>query len=112
MTDETKSILMNREVIAIDQDRDYKAVVSVSTNNGLEVLMRPLSDRSVVIGLFNRTGAPAEMTFSKANLPASFGRGKLQLRDLWKHEPVTMKGDSFGATVPSHGVVLVKFTAR
>ncbi len=112
MTDETKSILMNRDVIAIDQDRDYKPVVSVSSNNGLEVLMRPLSDGSVVVGLFNRTGAPAAMSFPRASLPASFAGRKLELRDLWKHEPVTMTGDSFSATVAKHGVVLVKFTAR
>jgi alpha-galactosidase len=112
MTDETKSILMNREVIAIDQDRDYRPVVSVSSNNGLEVLMRPLSDKSVVVGLFNRTAAPAEISFSRSSLPASFAGKKLEVRDLWKHEPVTMQGDSFAATVPTHGVVLVKFTAR
>ena len=112
MTDETKSILMNREVIAIDQDRNYKPVVSVSSNNGLEVLMRPLADGSVVVGLFNRTEAPAEIAFPRTSLPASFAGKKLALRDLWKHEPATMSGDSFTATVPTHGVVLVKFTAR
>ena len=112
MTDETKSILMNREVIAIDQDPNYKPVASVSSNNGLEVLMRPLSDGSVVVGLFNRTETPAEMSFPRSSLPASFAGKKLELRDLWKHEPTTMKGDSFTATVPTHGVVLVKFTAH
>ncbi len=112
MTDETKSILMNREVIAIDQDRDYKPVASVSSNNGVEVLMRPLSDSSVVVGLFNRTEASAQISFPRMSLPASFAGKKLELRDLWKHQAVTMSGDSFAATVPTHGVVLVKFTAR
>jgi alpha-galactosidase len=111
MTDETKSILMNREVIAVDQDRNYKPVASVSSNNGLEVLMRPLADGSVVVGLFNRTEAPAEISFPRSSLPASFAGKKLELRDLWKHEPATMN-DSLTATVPTHGVVLVKFTAR
>src|SRR5439155_13841794 len=44
MTDETKSILMNQEVIAIDQDTDYKPVTSVSSEGKIEVLMRPLHD--------------------------------------------------------------------
>ena len=112
MSDETKSILMNREVIAIDQDPHYQPAASVSSNNGLEVLMRPLTDGSVVVGLFNRTEAPAEMSFPRASLPASFAGKKLELRDLWKHEPTTMQGDSFTATVPTHGVVLVKFIAH
>jgi alpha-galactosidase len=73
--------------------------------------MRPLSDGSVVVGLFNRTQAPAEMSFPRASLPAKFGGKKLELRDLWKHEVAAMQGDSFTATVPTHGVVFVKFTA-
>jgi alpha-galactosidase len=112
MTDETKSILENREVIAIDQDSNYKPVVSVSSNNGLEVLMRPLSDGSVVVGLFNRTEAPVQMSFPRSSLPASFAGKKLELHDLWQHAPATMTGDNFTSTVPTHGVVLVKFTAH
>ena len=112
MTDETKSILMNREVVAIDQDPNYKPVVSVSSTNGLEVLMRPLADGSVVVGLFNRTEAPAAISFPRSSLPASFSGKKLELRDLWQHAPATMTADNFTATVPTHGVVLVKFTAR
>jgi len=112
MSDETKSILLNREVIAIDQDPEYKPVTSVSSSNGLEVLMRPLHDGSIVVGLFNRTPASAAMSFPRSSLPESFAGKKLELRDLWKHDQATMDGDSFSATVPSHGVVLVKLQAH
>lgn len=112
MTDETKSILLNREVIAIDQDPEYKPVVSVSSSNRLEVLMRPLTDGSVIVGLFNRTSTDAEMAFPRSSLPGNFAGKKLAVRDLWKHDTATMQGDRFVATVPTHGVVLVKFSAR
>jgi alpha-galactosidase len=110
MTDETKSILMNREIIAIDQDPDYKPVTGISNKNGIEVLMRPLHDRSVVVGLFNLTGVPAEASFSRNSLPV---RGKhTKVRDLWKHEAVKIHGDLFSTTVPSHGVVMLRFTVH
>ena len=129
MTDETKSILMNSEVIAVDQDPHYQPVVQISTNGGsaapkvsegaqgtseggIEVLMRPMHDGSVVVGLFNRTAAAADAQFLRSSLPESFAGKKLQVRDLWKHEAASMDGDSFKANVPSHGVVLVKITAR
>jgi hypothetical protein len=32
----------------------------------------------------------------------------LQAQDLWKHEAVPTTGDSFTATVPRHGVVLLR----
>jgi alpha-galactosidase len=110
MTDETKSILMNPEMIAIDQDPDYKPVTEISNQAGIEVLMRPLHDGSVVIGLFNRGNAPAEASFSRSKLPASMSGEKSSARDLWKHEAVAISGDLFTTTVPRHGVVMVRFS--
>jgi alpha-galactosidase len=112
MTEETKSILMNREVIAIDQDTSYKPVTSVSSSNGLEVLIRPLSDDSVIVGLFNRSEASAEMSFPRSSLPAGFAGMKLTARDLWKHSAASMTGDTLTATVPAHGVVLLKLSSK
>ena len=102
---------MNADVIAIDQDPDYQPVTSVSSDGGIEVLLRPLHDGSVAVGLFNRTAAPAAAQFARSSLPPAFTGKKLALRDLWKHEAVTMLGDVFNMTVPSHGVVLLKISA-
>ena len=56
MTDEANSILMKREIIAFGQAPDDKPVTQVSAEAGIEVLMRPLHDGSVVAGLFNPRG--------------------------------------------------------
>jgi len=42
MTEETKSILMNPDVIAIDQDPEAKPVKVLSVDGTSEVLVRPL----------------------------------------------------------------------
>jgi alpha-galactosidase len=112
MTDETKSILMNTEVIAIDQDPEYMPVTSVTSENKIEVLMRPLRDGSVAVGLFNRGDAPAEAGIARSSLPASLSGKGTKARDLWKHEAVAMDADGFKTTVPSHGVVLLKVSPR
>ena len=112
MTDETKSILMNPEVIAIDQDPDYKPVTSLSSDGGIEVLMRPLHDGSVAVGIFNRTAVPVQTKFSRNSLPASLTGSEMKVRDLWKHEAVEMQAGAFNATVPSHGVVLLKVSVQ
>ena len=112
MNDETKSILMNREIIAIDQDPDYKPVTELSSAVGVEVLMRPLHDGSVVVGLFNRTGAPAEMQFARSSLPASLSGKTIKVRDLWKHDAASMSGEAFRATVPTHGVVMLRISNK
>ena len=112
MADETKSILMNSEIIAIDQDPEYKPVISLSSDRGIEVLMRPLHDGSVAIGIFNRTNTAAQTQFTRNNLPASLAGKEISVRDLWKHEAVAMPGGTFQATVPSHGVVMLKVSVK
>jgi hypothetical protein len=32
----------------------------------------------------------------------------LKVRDLWKHEAIATTGDSYTASVPAHGVVLLR----
>jgi alpha-galactosidase len=113
MTDETKSILMNADVIAIDQDPLAKPVQKLSVQDKSVSLVRPLRDNAVAVGLFNRGDHPVEMSFRWDSLPAGAAGNKkaLHATDLWKHEVVPVTGDSYTATVPSHGVVLLKVSA-
>jgi len=110
MSDETKSILMNTEVIAIDQDAEAKPVQAISRDGNTIVLARPLQDHSMAVGLFNRGDQPAEVgvNWSALNLAGK----KLSLRDLWKHQPVEAVGDRYSASVPAHGVVLLQVAAE
>ena len=55
MSDETKSILLNREVIAVDQDALGKAGDRVWQEGPLEVWAKPLSGGEVAVGLVNQT---------------------------------------------------------
>jgi alpha-galactosidase len=112
MTDETKSILMNADVIAIDQDPKFQPVTEVSHDGDMEVLLRPLADGSIAVGLFNRGNDTATGKFARTSLPASFTGKKLQVRDLWTHADVPLDGDAFTATVPKHGVVLLRISAH
>jgi alpha-galactosidase len=113
MTDETKSILMNRDVIAIDQDPLAKPVETLSTNGTSVVLVRPLKDGAAAVGLFNRAGQPAEITLRWDSIPLQHTHRQESLHavDLWKHQPVTIEGESYTATVPAHGIVLLKVSA-
>ena len=54
MTPETKAILTNRDVIAIDQDKLGKQGYRVSAEGATEIWEKPLSDSAKAVGLFNR----------------------------------------------------------
>ena len=56
----TRDILLNKEVIAIDQDPLGKQAKRVSKQGDLEVWARPLANGAYAVGLFNRGPAAAK----------------------------------------------------
>jgi alpha-galactosidase len=111
MSDETKNILTNPEVIAIDQDVDGKSIKRISDADATAVVLaRPLHDGSVALGLFNRGDQPQEISVKWEALGLPAGK-KLLARDLWKHAAVPVSVDGYQVTVAPHGVTLLKVSS-
>jgi len=109
MTETTKSILLNKEVIAIDQDPLGKQA-SPAKNGDLETWIKPLADGSVAVGVVNLGSAAAQATVKAADL--GLGGPVKKARDLWAHKDVKFAGGAYSASVPSHGVLLLKVSAK
>ena len=105
MSDETKAILMNREVIAIDQDKLGKQGWRASKDGDGEVWIRPLADGGYAVGLFNRGAESRKITVKWTDLK---WKGKHKVRDLWAHADRGKSKDEFSSDVPSHGVVMLR----
>jgi alpha-galactosidase len=105
MSDATLAMLTNTEVIAVDQDPAARPVKRTVQDGNTEVWTRPLEDGSVAVALFNRDSQdkPVSVTW-----PALGLTGQLKARDLWKHQDVSLSGDSYTATVPKHGVLMLR----
>ena len=106
MTPETKEILLNKEVIAIDQDPAGKAADRIYAEGHLEVWARGLADGSRAVGIFNRNDVPLTLSLGMDRL--SLPNGATQIHDLWKHSDVPNPGRTFEALVPPHGVILLR----
>ena len=105
MSPETKDLLTNSEVIAVDQDSKGVQGHRVWEEGPLETWAKPLADGSHAVGLFNRSEASIKMTldFKAIGAPTS-----AKLRDLLDHKDLGTFQNSYSAEVPTHGVVLVK----
>jgi alpha-galactosidase len=99
------AILMNKEVIAVDQDKLGKQGARVAKDGDLEVWARPLADGGHAVGLFNRGEATAKVTAKWTDIGVS---GTHKIRDLWKHEDLGSMTDAYSTEVPSHGVAMIK----
>jgi alpha-galactosidase len=109
MSAETKFILMNKRVIAIDQDPLGKQGDRLRADGTSEIWTRQLSGNAVVVGMFNRGTSPAVISvkLSELKLPAT-----AKLQDVWSGTQVVAKDGILTATVPMHGVVLLYSVAR
>jgi len=106
MTPETREILMNKEVIAIDQDVAGKQADRVYAEGALEVWARTLADGSKAVGIFNRNNVPFTLAVDMKKL--GIANGVPKMRDLWKHEDVKVSGNTYNAVIPGHGVLLFR----
>jgi alpha-galactosidase len=103
MDEATKSILLNKEVIAIDQDKLGVQGHRVWKEGDREVWVKPLAGGGRALLLFNRGEQPARIraTAEQLGYPARF---RARVRDLWKHQDVARWSGSIEAEVEAHGV--------
>jgi len=99
-------ILTNREVIAIDQDKDGKQGRRIAKSEDQEVWAKSLSGGAQAIGLFNRGGTPAKITAKWADL--GLKTAPVHARDLWAHSDLKLDGVEYSVTVPAHGVAMLR----
>jgi alpha-galactosidase len=107
MSEETKQILLNREVIAVNQDKLGKAAQRIAKEGDTEVWARPLNGGAWAVALFNRGTADAKVAVTWESLKLN---GKLKVRDLWEHQDKGSLADGYSATVPSHGVSMIRLS--
>lgn len=106
-TPETLEILLNKEVIAVNQDSLGKQGVKVRDSGDLEVWSKVLQDGSRAVVLFNRSDKAQDMNvlWTEIGYPSHLNA---QIRDLWKQQDLRASTGGTAAEVPPHGVVMLK----
>jgi alpha-galactosidase len=110
MDDVTKSILENKEVIAVDQDSFGVQGHRVWKDGDREVWVKPLSGGGKAVVLFNRGEVPAAITATADQLGWPAGV-RAKVRDLWAHKDAGRWTGSVSATVEPHGVAMFRVGA-
>ncbi|MDA3924267.1 MAG: glycoside hydrolase family 27 protein [Kiritimatiellae bacterium] len=108
LDDFTLSLLTNDEMLDVNQDALGLQATDIDVAGG-EALIKKMEDGSVAIGLFNpgEVGSDVSIKWAEAGV-----KGKQRVRDLWRQKDLGVFEDSFKATVPSHGVVVVRLFAQ
>ncbi|TDE48485.1 glycoside hydrolase family 27 protein [Flavobacterium sp. GT3P67] len=98
MNAETKRILLNEEVIAINQDALGKQAVCKIKNDTWSVFVKSLANGDFAIAILNRTETTqnSKINFAELGLNDTY-----EIKDLWEHK-VIGKGKKWNGKVQRH----------
>ena len=104
MSADTRSILLNKDAIAIDQDPLGKQGQLALKRGDVDYWKRSLSGNGVAIAAVNRANASVSVKIPWKELGID---GNLVFKDVWNGKQVSVKSDP-AITIPPHGVVLLR----
>ncbi|WP_445167583.1 glycoside hydrolase family 27 protein [Mycolicibacterium sp. Dal123E01] len=105
MSPQTRDILTNRDIIAVDQDG--LAIQGHRLAGDRRVMVKPLADGAVAVAMVNSDGLPASITTTATAVglsPAACYR----VRDLWTHTDSTTSGALAAESIPPHATVMLR----
>lgn len=105
MSADTRGVLINKEVLAIDQDPRGVPGNRVMQEGPIQLWARPLADGTLAVALVNTLNHSLDATLDFKALGL---RGAVPARDLWQHRDLGRIDAAHGFDVPSLGVVLLK----
>jgi alpha-galactosidase len=107
MTPEIGAILMNKDVIAIDQDGLGKQGDRVYAEGPVEIWAKPLKNGSMAVAIFNFGETASEMRGIGLHLKEMGFPKAAKARDVWAARDLGTIADDWRTVVPRHGVVLL-----
>ena len=107
MDSETLAILTKRGVIAIDQDAAGKQGVRKAQKDDTQIWLKDLSGGAKAVAIFNLGASETTVAvrWSQIGLEQP-SKGQ----DVWSDKTVDLSSPEYQATVPSHGVVLLRIS--
>jgi|SRR5579871_2096009 len=105
MSPDIRNILLNKEVLAIDQDKLGQQGRRFSKEGAAEVWARQLANGDLAVALFNRSEGMESIVARWEILGIT---GKHKIRDLWMHNEIGSFRDGYSAAVPAHGVIMLR----
>ncbi len=117
MSAQTKAILTNKEVIAIDQDPLGVAAFRFQMADSVELWVKPLTNDEFAICFLNKGEKVQKLNLKWSDLPINHNELKIDLknvryalRDLWTKKSAGNTSKTLKSDLPAHDVLVFKLT--
>ena len=122
MTPETKAILLNKEIIALDQDSLGRQATCYRDNGDYQIWLKMLAGNEKAVCLLNKSDEKksvlvdfsllAQTRAGRYSRSAPLQLSDYRVRDLWEHKDLNMKESSFYVDLPPHTVKVYRFIKK
>ncbi|MEO7278249.1 MAG: glycoside hydrolase family 27 protein [Sphingomicrobium sp.] len=109
MDAKVRSILLNADVIAVDQDKLGVQGHRIAKDGAAEIWVKPLAGGGRALLLLNRGDQPLTIRATADALGWPSGV-RAEVRDLWAHRDMPRWSGSLSASVEPHGVAMFRVT--
>lgn len=116
MDAETKEILTNTDVIAVNQDTKGVQATKFLDMGDHEIWAKSLSNAEVAVCFMNRSAQAWELDYDWKDYTmyfvrdVSIHRHVYNVYDLWQHKNIGTTEDNLKTVIPSHGVLMVRLS--
>jgi alpha-galactosidase len=119
MDADTRNVLTNKEVIAVNQDPLGIEALKYRDKDSMQIWFKPLKDNDWAVCFVNRTNKPQRVDFNWGNEIVTDDISKRELnaqattyklRDLWNKKDLGDTRKPLGATVDAHGVLVLRLS--
>lgn len=119
MSAETREILTNKEVIAVDQDALGIQAYKYATADSVETWIKPLKNNEVAICFLNRSANSQKINFNWKEHPIKddlsktyidFNQTEYRIKDIETGKERGKTKPAFEAVVSSHDVVMIRLS--
>ncbi|WP_019909447.1 glycoside hydrolase family 27 protein [Paenibacillus sp. HW567] len=112
---ETKNILQNRDLIAINQDVEGRGAYRIKPEpqwfhtDDVFMLVKVLAGGDLAIGFFNLSDGQREMSLQFWDMGIPYASGKsLSLYDCWEQQEIGVYRERYAPVVPAHDCLIVR----
>jgi alpha-galactosidase len=115
MNEETKAILTNKNVIAVNQDALGIQGFKYSQKDSLEIWFKPLNQGKWAVAFLNRSKQSKKLNFNWKNevvkddiFKKELGNGIYKMKNLWTGKSTGNTKNALAAVVPAHDILLLE----
>jgi len=119
MSAETREILTNKEVIAVNQDALGIQAYKYAVADSVETWIKPLKNNEVAVCFLNRSAIPQKINFNWKEHPVkddlsktyiNFNQTEYKIKDIETGKEKGKTKSAFEVIVPSHDVVMIRLS--